>query len=213
VAVSLCAGCGSILLVMLPGIVALLASMRMRDPSERAKHIISFVSLGINLIALLGFLGFLYVRPTFMNLNMQHVLPFLTRLVFNPLILQLLMVLALLILGVLHLDFRKSLVNEHGFSVITIATMLITMCMWILGSTFHYGLVGKLLVGGSLSTRMLVPLSSLIIFAIFFLALTGLYFRYIRKRRFLWLLSIILLACGLVPYYFFAWYLPTFPLG
>jgi hypothetical protein len=207
------AGYGSVLLVMLPAIIMLLVSMRTGNSAERAKRIISFVSLGINLMALLGFLGFLYVRPTFLNLNMLHALPFLTRFVFNPWILHTFLIMVLLILGILHLGFRKALVNEHGFLVITIATLLVTMCMWVLGSTFHYGLVGRLFVGASLSTKMLVPLPSLIIFSLSFLALIGLHFRYIRKCRFLWVLSIILLACGLVPYYFFAWYLPTFPLG
>lgn len=207
------AGFAVIVMVMLPGLILALAGMGTGDAADKGKHIIGFVSLAFNLVAMLGFLGFLYVKPTYLNLHMLHALPFLTRSVFNPWILHSFTMVVLLIAGVLHWIFRKPLRGEHGFSIVTIVVLLVSICLWALGSTFHYGLAGKLFVGGRLSTAMFVPLHAAIVFFLFFGALTGLYVRHIRKRRFLWLLSIILLCCSLVAYHAFAWYLPTFPLG
>jgi multisubunit Na+/H+ antiporter MnhF subunit len=207
------AGFASLVLVMLPGIVILLVSLRLRDGTEKGKRIIAFISLAANLMAILGFLSFLYARPTFLNLNVLHALPLLTRFIFNPWILHSFMMVTFLIIGLLHWVYRKPLRREHSFSVITIVILLITLCLWILGSTFHYGLTGRILVGGRLSTKMLIPLHSLITFLLFFVVLTVLYSRYLRKRRFMWFLSIFLLLCGLVSYHFFAWYLPTFSLS
>lgn len=207
------AGCGTLLLAMVPAIIVVVVSLRVRDAAERGKRIIAFVSLALNLMAILGFLSFLYVRPAFLNLGLLHALPFLTRFTFNPWILHSFVIVSLLIIGFLHWIFRKHIRDKHGFSVVTIAIMLISLCMWVLGSTFHYGLSGRLLVGSGLSTKMLVPLHSLIIFFIFFVALTWLYAQHIRRGRSLWLCSIFLLFCGLVSYHFFAWYLPTFALA
>ena len=204
------AGFGSILLAMAPGIFIMLLSMRIRDISERGKHCISFVALSVNLITLMGFLSFLYVRPTYHSLNMLQSLPFLTRFIFNPWIFHTFIIAGLLIIGILHRGFRRSLRDKHGFSIVTIAVLLVTMCMWVLGSIFHYGVAGKMFVGGNLSSTRLIPLHALLIFFLFYIAMVGLYVRYIRKRRGLWIVSVFVLMCGLVAYFFMSGICPPF---
>ncbi len=202
-----------LLLVLLPGIIMVLVSMRRSEAVERGKRLNAFVSLTLNLFAILGFLTSLYVKPAFAALNIQHALPSLTRFVLNPWFDNVCMLLTMLALCAALMAFRRLLHRRSGFSMITIASVITALCMWILGDVFRYGLAGRVLAGGHVLGKMLIPLHSLLAFSFFFAILTGLYARHIRQPRSLWLFSIVLIFFGLCAYHAFAWYLPTFPLS
>lgn len=206
------AGCIALLLALLPGIIAILASMPRSDVVGRGKRLIAFLALTLNLVAILGFLESLYVKPAFAKLSFLYALPSLTRFVFNPWFDSIFILISMLILCAVIMMIRKPLRRSPGFSMITMVTVITALCMWVLGSIFHYGLTGRMLAGGQVLSKMLVPLHSLIAFFLFFIVITGLYARYVRQGKRLWLLSVFLIFCGLCAYHSFAWYLPTFPL-
>jgi hypothetical protein len=202
-------GCGVIALVLLPGVILLSVDVsRQRERVEKSKRILSFFALVMYLVSVLHFMGFLYVKPSFMLLGIFLSLPLLTRFILHPTTAHVLIGIGFFFTMIMVSLPRRERDRRKGFLLSIGVLLFLTVCFWFFSLLFNRGLTETLPENPSAISWGFIPAYVLILSTISYILLFFFIQWYLKRRKLLWCISWFAVSSSLIAFYFFSWYLP-----